>query len=126
MVGRWAGWITLYGLLLLNTLATCEDCWETCFNELERGQQSAEYEHLIGLIQSFKKAMMTDANTGVGTSNGTAILLDTTLPDGTDRIDSDYVQSIQKGIGQILALSMPMLTNFNPGFLVKYNDKSAW
>ena len=80
----------------------------------------------MGLVQSFKKAMITDANTGTGTSNGTALLFDTTLPTGTDRMDAEIIPSIQKRIGQILTLSLPMLSNFNPGFLVKYDRDSAW
>ena len=102
------------------------DCWEGCFSTAERGLQHPEYEQIIGLLQSFKKAMITDANSGTGTSNGTAILLDTSLPSGTDREAHENVQNIQKRLGQILALSLPMLSNFNPGFLVKYDENSAW
>ena len=57
---------------------------------------------------------------------GTMLLLDTTLPAGTDRIDTENTISIQKRIGQILALTLPMLTSFNPGYLVKFDEKSAW
>ena len=102
------------------------DCWETCFSEAERGQENAEYEQVIGLFQSFKKALQTDANTGSGASNGTMFLLDTTLPTGTDRMDADNTIAIQKRIGQILAITLPMLTSFNPGYLIKFDERSAW
>ena len=54
------------------------------------------------------------------------LLLDTTLPAGMDRIDTENTISIQKRIGQILALTLPMLTSFNPGYLVKFDERSAW
>ena len=57
---------------------------------------------------------------------GTMLLLDTTLPAGTDRIDTENTISIQKRIGQILALTLPMLTSFNPGYLIKFDERSAW
>lgn len=127
---RWAKWIWIYGLttLLLFSfgLGHAADCWEHCFSESERGLEHAEYEQVLGLLHSFRKALATDANTGVGASNGTAILLDSTLPDGTDRSELEQTASIQKRIGQILSFSMPMLTNFNPGFLVKFDRSSAW
>ena len=50
------------------------DCWETCFAESERGTEHAEYEQVIGLLQSFKKALQTDANTGSGASNGNLLI----------------------------------------------------
>lgn len=134
MVGRWVRWnkkslgLLLLLCLLLNQglLVYGSDCWETCFAEAERGSEHAEYEQIIGLLQSFKKALSTDARTGSGASNGTALLLDTTLPTGTDRIDANNVISIQKRIGQILAITLPMLTSFNPGYLIKYDENSAW
>ena len=49
--------------------------------------EHADYEQVINLVQSFKKAMVTDANSGTGASNGTVILLDTTLPPKLDRED---------------------------------------
>ena len=57
-------------ILLNNGLVCASDCWETCFAESERGTEHAEYEQVIGLLQSFKKALQTDANTGSGASNG--------------------------------------------------------
>ena len=132
MVGRWAqsmdAKVLLIGIFLLSVahLASSSDCWESCFIDEERSLDHAEYEQIMGLVQSFKKAMITDANTGTGTSNGTALLFDTTLPTGTDRMDAEIIPSIQKRIGQILTLSLPMLSNFNPGFLVKYDRDSAW
>jgi len=130
-MGRRVRWSKIYfGLLLFillnNVLVYASDCWETCFSESERGSEHAEYEQIIGLLQSFKKALQTDANTGSGASNGTMLLLDTTLPAGTDRIDTENTISIQKRIGQILALTLPMLTSFNPGYLVKFDERSAW
>ena len=73
-------WSKIYfGLLLFillnNGLVYASDCWETCFAESERGTEHAEYEQVIGLLQSFKKALQTDANTGSGASNGNLNLL---------------------------------------------------
>jgi len=68
-MGRRVRWNKIFfGLLLFlflnNGLVYASDCWETCFSEAERGQENAEYEQIIGLFQSFKKALQTDANTG--------------------------------------------------------------
>jgi len=130
-MGRRVRWSKIFSGLLLflflnNRLVHASDCWESCFSEAERGQENAEYEQVIGLFQSFKKALQTDANTGSGASNGTMLLLDTTLPRGTNRMDADNTIAIQKRIGQILAITLPMLTSFNPGYLVKFDERSAW
>jgi len=130
-MGRRVRWSKIFSGLLLflflnNRPVYASDCWETCFSQSERGQENAEYEQIIGLFQSFKKALRTDANTGTGASNGTALLLDTTLPRGTDRMDADNTIAIQRRIGQILAITLPMLSGYNPGYLVKFDERSAW
>jgi len=127
MVVGWAPWMIVFGILALTVQNTeTSDCWDVCFAESQRGPQHADYEQLFELAQVFKKVMTTDANTGSGASNGTAILLDTTLPPGTTDTDAERIMTIQKNIAQILAFTLPVLTSFNPGFIVKYDDSSAW
>jgi len=130
MVGGWASQrIMIYGLLALILIipsTDSSDCWELCFEESQRGPGNAEYEQIFELTQIFKKVAATDAKTGSGASNGTAFLLDTTLPRGTKDSDTDQIITIQKKIAQILGFTLPVLTSFNPGFIVKYDDNSAW
>jgi len=38
----------------------------------------------------------------------------------------DRTTTIQKKLAQVLAFTLPVLTSFNPGFIVKYDDSSAW
>ena len=88
------------------------------------------YNLLFG-INSTRRSNVEFAITRLATKlsymiTGTMLLLDTTLPAGTDRIDTENTISIQKRIGQILALTLPMLTSFNPGYLVKFDERSAW
>lgn len=132
MVGGWAQWIVINGLLALILIihgSDSSDCWEQCFEESQRagpGNHNAEYEQIFEMTQIFKKVVATDARTGSGASNGTAILLDTTLPHGTRDLDTEQIMTIQKKIAQILGFTLPVLTSFNPGFIVKYDDSSAW
>ena len=91
---RWARWIIVYGLLaciLIDDTNATSDCWEKCFAESQRGPENAEYEQIFELTQVFKKVAVTDANTGSGTSNGTVLLLDSTLPYDTSDMDVSRV-----------------------------------
>lgn len=129
MVGGWARWILINGLLALILDSTQgSDCWELCFEESQRAGlgHDAEYEQIYELTQILKKVVATDARTGTGASNGTALLLDTTLPYGTRDMDTEQITTIQNKIAQILGFTLPVLTSFNPGFIIKYDDTAAW
>jgi len=129
MVGRWATWTGLYGILFLNiTFATLvySDCWESCFAPSQRKEFTREYEQIFQTVTTFRQAMTTDANTGSGTSNGTVFLMDTTMPNGTDNTDGFFAFSIQKRLAQILAFTLPITSSFNAGFIVHYDGKHSW
>jgi len=86
MVGGWRLWILfVQGILLLaidwRGLAQGPDCWETCFEPANRNDQyKNEYKDIMDMISNIRSAAATSGGTGTGASNGTAFLMDTTVP----------------------------------------------
>jgi len=137
MVGGWMFWIFAQSFLLLaihwRGLAEGSDCWEACFEPEQRkdpvtgsDDRKDEYRDIMKLISNLRNAAATSGGSGVGASNGTAFLIDTTVPDSISDERKTRVLDLQKKLSQILAFAMPTTKSTNPGFFVKFDGTRSW
>jgi len=133
MVGGWRLWILIVqGILFLaldwrGLAQEGPDCWETCFEPANRNDQyKDEYRDIMELISNLRAAAATSGGTGTGASNGTAFLIDTTVPDSASGTKQTLVLDLSRKLSQILAFAMPNTLSTNPLFFIKFDGTRSW
>jgi len=132
MVGGWRLWILfVQGILLLaidwRGLAQGPDCWETCFEPANRNDQyKNEYRDIMDMISNIRSAALTSGGTGTGASNGTAFLMDTTVPASASSEMQRMVLDLQREMAQILSFAMANTMSMNPLFFIKFDGTKSW
>jgi len=130
MVGGWTRWIFVQSILLMAIDwrgLTTTDCWETCFEPAQRNDQyKDEYRDIMKLISNLRGAAATSGGTKAGASNGTAFLIDTTIPDSASATKQSLVLDLSRKLSQILAFAIPNTLSTNPLFFIKFDGTKSW
>ena len=78
------------------------------------------------LVTDMRLAASTSGGTSSGASNGTAFLLDTSIPESASAEKQALVLELTRRLTQILAFSMSSTLSFNPLFFTKFDATRSW